>query len=186
MEHFYKGIPANWFDFQDIYSRIAMNCPDGGTITEVGSFLGESAAFLAVELKNAGKHMTKIHCIDVWDNIGNVEYSKYIGATDPMEAFMNNLKPVIEHIVPIRSLSSEAAVNFRDGTVDAVFIDACHEYDSVRLDIEAWWPKMKKGNNMVFGGHDFGWVGVRRAVGEFFGQKSISIHTTNQSWFVIV
>jgi predicted O-methyltransferase YrrM len=47
---------------------------------------------------------------------------------------------------------------------DAVFIDASHEYEDVRLDIFAWLPLVKPGG--VICGHDIDWPGVYRAVKE--------------------
>jgi len=37
-----------------------------------------------------------------------------------------------------------------DGPPDAVFIDAAHDYDSVRMDSEVWWPAVR----MLLGFHD--------------------------------
>lgn len=58
-----------------------------------------------------------------------------------------------------------------DGTLDLVYLDACHSYDCVTADLEAWLPKLKKGG--VMAGHDFinEDYGVFRAVGDFCGGR---------------
>ena len=51
--------------------------------------------------------------------------------------------------------------------LDYVFLDAAHDYESIRDDIAAWWPKIKAGGWLA--GHDYTDAeGVRRAVDEAF------------------
>lgn len=54
---------------------------------------------------------------------------------------------------------------------DFVFIDACHDEDAVRRDIEAYWPLLRVGGTMA--GHDYdpAWPGVPRAVDQLFAGK---------------
>ena len=72
--------------------------------------------------------------------------------------------------------SVEAAKDFEDKSLDFVYIDAAHDYESVKVDIRAWFPKIKIGGTI--GGHDF-YIedpkkprvisnGVREAVGRLF------------------
>lgn len=59
----------------------------------------------------------------------------------------------IPNIIKIRKTSIEAAKDFEDESLDAVYIDAEHDEDSVREDIRAWRPKIKRGG--ILSGHDF-------------------------------
>jgi predicted O-methyltransferase YrrM len=69
--------------------------------------------------------------------------------------------------------SVEAAENFDDNSMDFVFLDADHSYESVKADITAWWPKIKPGGWLC--GHDYGgWLVVKRGGKEtkqYFGVK---------------
>lgn len=58
--------------------------------------------------------------------------------------------------------SKEACLSFPDYSVDMVFIDSDHRYESVKEDIELWYPKCRK----MLCGHDYDkeHEGVRRAV----------------------
>jgi predicted O-methyltransferase YrrM len=67
-------------------------------------------------------------------------------------------------------LSTQAAQRFEDNSIDAVIIDADHQYVSVREDLAAWVPKVKRGG--IVAGDDFrnpSWPGVERAVTRVLG-----------------
>lgn len=53
----------------------------------------------------------------------------------------------------IRALSHEVADLFADESLDYVYIDGNHAYDYVKLDLETWYPKLKKGG--ILAGHDY-------------------------------
>jgi len=70
--------------------------------------------------------------------------------------------------------STIASCFVADESLDFVFIDACHTYWSVKMDLQLWYPKVRPGG--LFSGHDYGGVrntqrralfGVNRAVDEF-------------------
>jgi predicted O-methyltransferase YrrM len=74
----------------------------------------------------------------------------------------------------IRKRTVDAAPDFEDGSLDFVFIDADHLYESVRADIIAWWPKIKKGGLLT--GHDYAaenFPGVTAAVHELVGEPDV-------------
>lgn len=70
----------------------------------------------------------------------------------------------------IRATSLAAVSLFENKSLDLVYIDADHTYDSVTEDIKAWLPKCRK----VIGGHDYagGWEPVVNAVDDFFLTKA--------------
>ena len=69
-------------------------------------------------------------------------------------------------VVANDSLSEVA--KYPDDYFDIVYVDAAHEYESVKADIAAWLPKVKTGG--VICGDDYvaGWPGVVQAVDEAF------------------
>lgn len=79
--------------------------------------------------------------------------------------------------------TASAADLFDDHTIDLVFVDADHSYVGVSSDISAWLPKIR--GDGILAGHDYGKVGVRKAVDGFFGEK---VHTAgiDSCWFVEV
>lgn len=69
----------------------------------------------------------------------------------------------------LRGGSLEAAKWIDDNSLDFCFIDAAHDYESVKADIIAWLPKVKPSGWLIL--HDFdnpNFPGVKKAVEEMF------------------
>ena len=82
--------------------------------------------------------------------------------------------------VVCRKTSEEMAAE--SGMADLVFIDAQHDYESVRRDLVAWNPKVRPGG--IFCGHDYNGnhKGVIRAVDEFFVGKEFAVAEGSVWW----
>ncbi len=83
--------------------------------------------------------------------------------------------------------SHEAAQHVPDGTLDFIFIDANHDYEYVKQDLEVWAPKVRPGG--IFSGHDYRWEGVSRAVQEYSETHSIDAYITpptSDIWFFVM
>lgn len=82
-------------------------------------------------------------------------------------------KEVLEKMKPynyvhIRKYSLDAVHEFPDESLDFVYIDANHSYESAKADIEAWAKKVKPGG--IVSGHDYvdrKDFGVKQAVNEY-------------------
>lgn len=73
-------------------------------------------------------------------------------------------------VVIHRMLSHEAAPLFPDTHFDWAYLDASHYYEDVKVDLEAWFPKVKSGGYITGDDYDrqgFWDHGVTRAVNEF-------------------
>ncbi len=168
IDHFYQQdqFDENWFTYQTLYSQMVKEFPSGSTFVEVGCWKGRSAACMCVEIANSGKDID-FYCVDMWDSPDE---------TDPnlkglYDKFLHNLQPVAPYFKPLKLKSLDAAVKFKDASLDFVFIDAGHDYDSVKADILAWYPKIKPGG--ILAGHDYypyspTWGDVYRVANEIF------------------
>lgn len=79
--------------------------------------------------------------------------------------------------------TSYVASTMIHGTFDSIFIDSCHEYESVMKDIQLWIPRLNR-HGILFG-HDY-WAnhwGVMEAVNQFFS-GSHSVVPDTRIWFV--
>lgn len=176
MQHFYKSIQG-WFTFPKLYSRIVMEAKENSTFVEIGSWLGQSSAYMAVDIINSGKKI-KFDCVDTW--LGSAEHENSSEVLDKTlyEKFLKNIEPVKHIINPIRMPSLEASATYEDSTLDFVFIDASHDYHNVINDIYAWYPKVKSG--AVLAGHDYAFPGVEKAVNEFLQKENYNLDIKNE------
>jgi predicted O-methyltransferase YrrM len=180
MEHFYQNIGENWFNFQDIY-QLAVNKFDNAKFIEIGSWKGRSAAFMAVEILNSNKKID-FYCVDTWQGSEEHAQDEIIKQKSLYEEFLCNIEPVKDIINPVRDTSLSASESFPNNYFDFIFIDAAHDYENVKADIQAWFPKLKKGG--IIAGHDYhqNWSGVVQAVNEWSFWKNKKLHISNTSW----
>lgn len=176
MKHYYEDI-YGWFDYQDVITEAINKAKDGDLFVEIGIWMGKSAAFTGVEIYNSGKKI-RYDAIDSF--LGSPEHGD-------VSAFLydeceKNLKPLLDNqtVNLIKGISPEISSDYEDESIDYCFIDGDHRYESVKKDIEAWFPKVKKGGMIC--GHDYygidhhahgEWPGVFKAVDEKFGYKNV-------------
>ena len=175
----------NWFDYAGFYDRMAAR-RDFRVYVEVGCWKGHSVRHLARRLQERDDDAVA-YAVDLW----GINYLKENAPEEfkddadfLFQVYNANLvESGVRGIVrDIRACSWDAADRFEDKSVDFVFIDADHSYDSVVRDIRAWHPKIR--DRGIIAGHDyFNYSSVRRAVDEFFGD---SIEVEGSIWFVDV
>ena len=151
MEHFYDKIDG-WFDFPNIYTEMVNKFDSGSYFVEIGSWLGRSTSYMAVEIINSGKDI-KFDCIDGWEGSPENKDNTYVINKTLYEEFLKNVEPVLDHINPIKGFSYDVVNNYQDNSIDFLFIDGAHDYESVKKDLIDWYPKVKK--NGVIAGHDY-------------------------------
>jgi len=87
-----------------------------------------------------------------------------------------------------RDYSINAAKNFKDSSLDFIYIDGRLDYSGVKVDVEAWYPKLKEGG--LFAGHEFvpdgilqtGDFGVHKGVSEFAGLMGKVVQSISTKW----
>lgn len=171
MEHFYQNVPG-WFDYENIYAQMVAQAPTQAQFVEVGSWKGKSSAFMAVEILRSHKQI-KFDCVDTWEGSpehqagGAFEDADVITGT-LFDEFLKNMLPVHMFYKAVRLTSVQASQLYDNKSLDFVFLDGDHSYESVHEDIQAWLPKVKLGG--FIGGHDYGppglFPGVAQAVHE--------------------
>lgn len=124
-----------------------------------------------------------MHMVDPWEkqdeklyqDISNREQSHQDKLFNDLAEYMKERHPGRHELH--RGYSVQEALKFPDNSLDFVYLDARHDYEGVKEDLHAWWPKLKPGG--VMAGHDFvedgtnsaGLFGVQHAVWEFTREK---------------
>ena len=151
-------------------------------MVEIGSYQGESTLIFLENLTT----LKKIFAVDPWVNgycEGDVCSEEY-----PMEIVEKNFDLRTKNfgnLVKIKKTSEQFSKEIEDLSLDFVYIDGDHRYESCLKDIELWLPKVKKGG--FIGGHDYlerCFPGVVRAVSEKLGNPNFIFEDT--SWLHII
>jgi len=132
--------------------EFAKTLPSDGVMVELGSYAGEGAEIFA-------RHVGHLTCVDLWPD------------SEVLAAWFDRMRD-FENVGSMQGRSVDSALLFADGSLDVVYIDAAHDYESVKADILAWRPKLKPGG--ILSGHDYGphAPGVIQAVDELIGKPS--------------
>lgn len=137
-------------------------------IVEFGSLHGRSTRAMA------DNNWGKIWAVDPWaGEYYSEEGQKIPISTYVMPYFKRNLKDHIKagNVIPVREFSYQFSLPH---TVDMVFIDGDHKYETVVKDIKKAFELLRTGGLIC--GHDYDhpcWPGVRQAVTEYVGPISI-------------
>ena len=148
--------------------------PKDPVMVEIGTFAGDSAELFSLVAK-------KIYTVDPFKWPSDTFIADGYNSDTVLSYLAERLKKRknIEHI---RKTSAEASKMFNDDSLDVVYIDGDHEYESVKEDILLWLPKVKSGGLIC--GHDYNehpqHAGVIRAVQEILGQYDK--HYYDSSW----
>lgn len=155
------GDIQGWFDFEHIYDKIAAEIRPDGIAIELGVWKGKSLIYLANKMIEVGKPHVQVIGIDAFKND---EWDGYlrIQQKDREDGEVRSIieqcqENLIEHCRQVPELvmmdSIEAASLFKDESVDFIFVDDKHTSDHIRLELEVWRPKVRKGRWIA--GHDF-------------------------------
>ena len=141
-------------------------------ILEVGSWRGRSTSVLA--------HHTPgiVVAVDTWR--GSVEHQLELQGRPASGVFYafrentsryDNIWPLLANSITGARIISHSPLRF-----DLIFIDASHDYESVKADIEAWLPLLAPGG--ILCGHDAYRWGVKAAVKQLVPSHRIVPNTS--------
>jgi hypothetical protein len=137
---------------------------------EVGSWAGETALVLA-------PYFTQLYCVDHFlGNVGTRLDPAVTNLTDEkvFTVFCQNMGfKLLGTVFPCVGKSLTWAANW-PSMVDFIFLDADHEYEGLKADIQAWTPYLRDGG--IVCGHDYSehFPGVKQAVSECFDYYDVA------------
>jgi len=142
-------------------------------MVEIGSLAGVSTEIFSKHFKNT------------------ISIDPYMGGYDPsdinsqqirLDAAKKLFKSKFDSNLNVKqfNITSQQASKLYPNTrsIDLVYIDACHTYESVMGDIRLWKDKCR-----YIGGHDWEWKEVKSAVLDCFDEKTVKIFEPNH-WIV--
>jgi predicted O-methyltransferase YrrM len=141
--------------------RLARDHGKLGAVVEIGSWKGRSTIWLACG-QRAGTG-GKVVAID--PHTGSTEHQT-TERVWTFHEFQHNVSAagVADLVEPLVMTSREAA-SMLNQPVGLIFIDGAHDYEAVRADFEAWFPKVVDGGVMAFNDAD-SWPDVFQLVRE--------------------
>jgi len=114
---------------------------------EVGVFKGE----FAKKFCDAG---IKMYAIDPWIGFGGQgKHQRFQDVQDGYYEYTKNVLFLYPDCAIIRKTSMDALNDFKDGSLDFVYIDGDHNFRHVAEDIYEWVKKVRVGG--VVSGHDY-------------------------------
>lgn len=139
--------------------------------------------------------LSKLYSIDPWSRSPDEPIdAAHTSTLDRYNDAVAALAPYGERSEILVLTSADAALAFEDESLELVYIDADHQYESVKQDIELWYPKLRVGG--LFAGHDYSGNchGVMKAVDEFFREHNLHLNLTEcdevnywtvRSWYTL-
>ena len=163
----WSSVPG-FFNYWPFYESVADKLKDGDEVAEIGCWLGRSLIHLAQRCKRQGKRV-KFYAVDTFHGESNQREHeatvKECGGSLRASFEANLIRCGVRDMVEIiEGDSAESASKIKDGSLAFCFIDAAHDYESVKRDVAAWKSKIADGG--ILAGHDAQHDPVWQAVSE--------------------
>ena len=140
---------------------------------KIGVEIGVNNGENMFSLLDKGNKKLKMYGVDPYKvQPDNTLYEQHIDQEYNDESLSMLKKQVLKEALKFPNLemiidrSDNASKQFDKESIDFVFIDGDHSYESVKNDINCWTPIVQEDGLIM--GHDYNWGDVARAVGESF------------------
>jgi predicted O-methyltransferase YrrM len=84
----------------------------------------------------------------------------------------------------VENYSEKVVKQFKNNSLDFIYVDGNHIYDYVKKDLELYWDKVKTGG--ILAGHDIYDENVSRAVIDFVKEKDLDVQFGDKADFWII
>ena len=197
---------------REFYDEVSSTCSSRDTFVEIGVAYGGSLAYLCERLDNSlsgvrvsygqwAVHLEQVEYgddvrvfgIDIFqdhqgkDQLSPEVWARVTGHGNPMVSCRSEMElycaAPTRRVTLIRDNGIDAADGFRDNSVDVLFVDEHHTFESVGGAINAWLPKVRAGGTIA--GHDCNphYPGVLAAVTKFLPSAEVRPpHPDDNGW----
>ena len=137
----------------------------------IGIEVGIGRALNLCMLAQLCKNLKMTYGVDNFKPYTDFKYSKHLGEKEQdnnkIIAFHNIKYSGFKNKIKIIEKDSIIAVNdFKDNSVDFIFLDSYVTEDDCKIDLKNWYKKLKNGG--IFAGHDFNINFVKQTVENFY------------------
>ena len=172
-----------------VVEYLVKQVPINGTVIEIGSAFGGNAQFML----NVAPHIGSMVCIDPdWKTDQNIiikqEWTQWIrdgfnikDGTTSFEYASKLLAPYPQ--AKLYPLFSPQECEWWTGTVDMIFEDANHESETLRQNIEFWYPFVKTGG--IISGHDYNDPNVSSEIIKIAEELKLELNVESTVWWMI-
>lgn len=160
--------------------ELSQDVPPGGTIVELGSWMGRSTIVLGSASLSGPRAM--VYAVDLFTTSAPADsktYAQFLDhdVSDYLSLFQSNIRAagVEEIVVPVRGLTTTTGREWTGPRIDLLFIDADHSYEGVRNDFLEWVGHCSPGARCAF--HDYfnvDYRGVQRFVDKLIDREILS------------
>ena len=131
---------------------------------------------------------SQLHLIDPWVHQEH-EWVKWAKGQRVIDAYEKVQSKFGSHENVFIHKKNSTDMFFGKAYFDWVYIDADHSYESVKKDLQHWYPQVKKGGFLC--GDDYGWShkstdGPKPAVDEFVKSHNLKIEIRDQQFVIFV
>ena len=153
------------------------------TIIEVGSWKGRSAVHMArLASFNGDVKDLEVVCVDTWLGsvehwTDNIDFKNFMrnGRSRLYEQFLSNvIHNGLQNVItpfPIDSINAYEVCSKLGIVADLIYIDAGHDYTSVRIDLSNWAHILRPGGYLI--GDDWFHPPIKEAAYDVFGEDKI-------------
>lgn len=145
---------------------------------EIGCHIGDTTLHFLNNLPN-------LHLTGIDPYIGYWDWDKRFYHQDKQyPVLLERMKPYEGRFNLLKDFSDNVVDEFKDESLDFIFIDGMHTYEQVLKDCKNYYPKIKSGG--VFSGHDYNLIKeVKSAVDDFALEVNIKeiFNTDVDVWY---
>jgi len=165
------------FALRDSAKLVKNKLGENLVVAEVGVQDGYNARTMLIEMG-----IKRLYLVDPYDMQFKGIPSDYESHKEHYTNMFNNVREFFNKVTIVTQPSDFASGLFTDGFFDWVYIDANHDYASVKNDLNSWYSKVRFGG--ILSGHDRGDAEVDQAFQDFAKENSLPLAQLHDDWVI--
>ncbi|MBU0678483.1 MAG: class I SAM-dependent methyltransferase [Verrucomicrobia bacterium] len=168
-----------WIFFDVVFGRASLRQAMRNGVIDAAAEIGTQAGINAASILRRAEPVRMV-CADPWSG-----YSDELGMPNSnVERIARRRLKRFPSVEIVKSGDrATIAKSLGECSIDYLYIDAMHDYESVSADMNAYWPCVRCGGMMA--GHDIVWASVFGAVADFRAKHGVDVQCSGTDWWII-